>query len=344
MSKSKEIFFNTISRLIPNQLFKPLINLAGRNFYIPFYHTVSDNNPAHVKYLYPVINVKQFEADIDLVARNFVPVDLNQLIEIVKTKKKISKPVIHFTFDDGFSEFYDIAAPILLKKGIQATCFLNSGFIDNKDLFFRCKASLLIDLLHNEKTGSPVWKSYHDFISVNKIPHQYYQDFLLSIGYDKRETLDKLAHEVGIDFNQFLQRQKPYLSTDQIKQLIKKGFTFGAHSIDHPNYRFLSEEERLRQTKESMETICSTFNLNYKAFSFPFTDFELSRSFFNTIFENKIVDITFGSAGIKNDSAVYNLHRFSGESNIPGMKGIINKELQYFLLLKLLRKQTIQRL
>jgi hypothetical protein len=38
-----------------------------------------------------------------------------------------------------------MAMPILRRKGVPATVFVNSDFVDNQDLFFRFKAALIID-------------------------------------------------------------------------------------------------------------------------------------------------------------------------------------------------------
>lgn len=60
---------------------------------------------------------------------------------------------------------YDVILPILEAKGIPATFFINSGFIDNKDLFFRFKASFLIDELH--KRGIKNRKDQKEILHLN---------------------------------------------------------------------------------------------------------------------------------------------------------------------------------
>jgi hypothetical protein len=59
----------------------------------------------------------------------------------------IKKPLLHLSFDDGLSACYDTIAPILLRKGVPATFFLNPAFIDNKALMFRYKISLCLNAL-----------------------------------------------------------------------------------------------------------------------------------------------------------------------------------------------------
>ena len=82
--------------------------------------------------------------------QNFEPLSLQELYEIMLGKRELHTPAFHLTFDDGLREVFDIAAPILKQKGIPATIFLNSGFVDNRSLFFRYKVSVLLELLQSQ--------------------------------------------------------------------------------------------------------------------------------------------------------------------------------------------------
>src|SRR5690606_39560979 len=96
-----------------------------------------------------------------------------------------------------------------------------------------------------------------------------------------------------------------------INELIAQGFTFGAHSLNHPLYEELSLDEQIHQTLASIEDIKNRFQLDYTVFSFPFTDFKVNKKFFSAIKNH--VDLTFGSAGIKDDEIAFNLQRLRSE-------------------------------
>ena len=90
--------------------------------------------------------------------------------------------------------------------------------------------------------------------------------WLLSIHYANKEKLDEFALEIGYSFNKYLTSVQPYLTTGQIERLIRDGFHFSAHSIDHPEYRFVEFSEQIRQPKESVLHVTEKFFLNYKLF------------------------------------------------------------------------------
>ena len=50
-----------------------------------------------------------------------------------------------------------------------------------------------------------------------------------------------------------------------------KGFTVGAHSIDHPPFTEISGEEQTRQVVESIRAVDTWFAPAHKLFAFPFS-------------------------------------------------------------------------
>jgi len=264
--------------------------------------------------LYEPRSVESFKSDLAYILKYYEPIELKDLIQKIENKETFKKNYFHLSFDDGLREFYDIAAPILKEKGIPATVFLNSDFIDNKDLFFRFKVSILVEKI--AASG------------------------LLDCSFKERQILDDIARDSNIDFEDYLKKEQPYLTSQQIEQLIQDGFTFGAHSKNHPLYNKLSIEEQLSQTKDSITSITAQFNLAYKVFSFPFTDDGVSLDFFNKIKDE--VDLTFGCSGLKDDTIVNHLHRIPMELDREG-KEIIKSEYLYYLLKKTVGKNRMVR-
>ena len=333
-----KIFYKT-GNFIPAKF---LLNITGQRLIIPFYHIISDENVPHIRHLYPVKSVKSFIRDLEFLLKLYDPINYIEFLELVRNQKRPVKPLFLLTFDDGLKEFHDVVAPVLIRKGVPAICFLNSGFIDNIDLFYRYKASLLIDyFVNNPKLISD--KKVMDWVFAHSDGKKDISELLLSISYQDKNYLDDFAVLINYDFKEYLSIHKPYLTSAQINSLKNNGFYFGAHSIDHPEYRFIDFDEQIRQTKESVESICSRFSLDYKTFSFPFTDYQVSRKFFDKIYNENIADITFGCAGQKKEVFSNHFQRVSFEKNHLTAKEINNSELLYFIIKTLLGKNTIIR-
>ena len=285
---------------------KNLIHFANAPVINVFYHVVSDNYLPYIAPLYKYRNSKAFEYDIDFLLKYFQPVSANDVLLHATGEKIITKPSVHLSFDDGMREVYEVALPILKRKGAPATVFVNTAFVDNKDLFYRYKAALIADKNPSLKND------------------------VLKIKYPEKEKLDGIAQNLGIDFKQFLKEQKPYLTTEEIRILQENGFTIGAHSIDHPNYSLISEEEQIRQTLESCRFVKENFGEEKLFFAFPFEDTGVKKSFFEAI--DKEIDLTFSISGISSSQNGKNLGRVAMEGETKNGKDIIHRALMARLI------------
>jgi peptidoglycan/xylan/chitin deacetylase (PgdA/CDA1 family) len=327
-------YFNITSKVVST---KWLLNITDQRSVLPFYHAISDQPLPHIDNLYRVKTVNEFESDLEFLLKHFEPVDFWQFKQIATAGRKGKKPVFLITFDDGLKEFHDIIAPILVKNGIPAVCFLNAAFIDNKDLFFKYKASLLVSHLRENEhlTGSPAVTEWKRENSVDDVT-----SWLLSVKYVDRHRLNDFAFAAGYNFNEYLKSVKPYLTTPQIERLIRDGFHFGAHSIDHPEYWLLPFSEQIRQTSESTDFVRKKFSLNYGLFSFPFSDYQVSDDFFKAVMSTGMVDLTFGCAGLKQDVHPFHIQRIAFEKGKLPAKEIYKTELIYTTLQGLIGRKS----
>lgn len=251
---------------------KRLIKFTNQNIIHVFGHTVTDEYLPHINPIYKPKTVLEFKKDLDYILKYFEPISVHEVLSHTNKEKIITKPSFHLSFDDGLKEIYDVVLPILKSKGVPATVFINSDFVDNKDLFFRYKAALIADRLPNEK------------------------ERILAINYSKKNVLDELASQLNINFIDFLKAQKPYLTSEQLKTLQKNGFTIGGHSQNHPNYNLLSEFEQVSQTINSCKFVQNEFLEKNSFFAFPFTSEGIPLSFYGKIAQD--ISLTFGVSGL----------------------------------------------
>ena len=322
---------NEFPRIVSKQLGKlisvhTLLKLSTPVFQ-PFYHVVSNEKLPHILN-YNYRNTIQFEKELDFYLKYFKPVSLDELI----SRKNSQQKIFHLSFDDGLKECAEIIAPILLKKGISATFFVNPGFVDNQKLFHKYKASLILNLLY--ETSNP---------KVEQIlkEHNLQGKEILKASVLQENILNEAAGLLGVNFNDFLVKQKPYLTTEQILKLKKQGFSIGAHSFYHPEFWKITEEEQLDEVKKSMNWLVEKVNPEIKAFSFPFTDSGVSLKVLKSLKSENICDVTFGTAGIKYDELEHHFQRYPVEQ--PGdFQQNLKAELVYFALRKLIGKATVK--
>jgi len=293
---------------------------------LPYYHMISDEKVDHTFNLYQHKSANEFIKDLDYLLDHYEPVGLSDIFEAKNEGWVMSKPSFHLTFDDGFREMSDVVAPILRRKGVPATFFVNRAFTDNKSMCHEQKASIIAE---KAKTELPVYVR-DSIIALMKKSNMNVKDILsaiTAISFSDRHLLDDIANIMEVDFDEYLKTQKPYLDSHQIRGLIKMDFTIGSHSIDHPLYGEISFDEQVHQTIESTRWVRETFGLDYGAFAFPYTGRYVNEKFFSDIRSSGLVDISFGTDGMVNENLSFHLERFSMEKPLLPAKKIIN--IQY---------------
>lgn len=275
---------------------------------LPFYHMISDGEAPHVKHLYTFRSIEAFEADLDHFLTHYRPIDLHELRTSVKNGQGIPAKRFFLSFDDGFKELYDNVRPLLLRKGIPATFFINSAFLDNRDLFYRNKVSLLIEQ-HLTQPDTYVANHIEMLFNDHHVIEGSFKERIKSLEYKQRHIINEVADVMNFSQHEWLAKETPYLTSEQVREMIADGFTFGGHSIDHPKYATIGLTEQVRQTQVSVEEVSAVFNLDYKVFAFPFHDQFVSQQFFKTLAAEHICEVSFGTAELQHDSAPSNLQR-----------------------------------
>ena len=317
------------SKLMPDVYHPP----AGVLF--PYAHIVSDIAPSHVQYLYAVPSVTKFKSDIDFLCRRYRALQLSELEGMGRHHDK--RPALFFllSFDDGMREVYDVIAPILREKGIPALFFLNSSTIDNKQLMWRHKISLLVERAKQRPGQIPS--------ALHLRPGERLCAKLKALRSTDEHILDDVAKFFEIDFDAYLSSAKPYLTTDQVLALARDGFEFGAHSGTHPYFNELTVEDQKDQISRSVQFV-RALGLPCKYFAFPFHDNGVPASVFRYMMDLGLV-LSFGTSEARVDSIRFSFQRFAldAENARLTVERLLNQLSAKSLARRLSGRETIQR-
>jgi peptidoglycan/xylan/chitin deacetylase (PgdA/CDA1 family) len=276
---------------------------------------ISDTSVPHVSHLYRFRTVAEFTADVEFLLRRFEPVTLHDIVDALNGTRRLSRPCFHLTFDDGFREMHDIVAPILQRAGAPATFFLNTAFLDDGGLAHHNALSVLLDRLQSNRArlAAASIRRVESLLPPGRDNHATMLSRFLSIPYAHNALVRSLAAALDVDLDQYVREARPYLSSGQIASMLRSGFTIGAHSHDHPLYADLPLEKQLEQTRMSMQWLETRFGVSPKAFAFPHTDRGVGAAFFNTVFSEPILDVSFGTAGLVSHFHPRNIERVGME-------------------------------
>lgn len=313
-----------ISNLAPLAGLDTLVKYSRQPVIFPFYHTVSDQPLAHVSHLYPLRTEKEFEQDLEEMLRCFEPISLGDYMGGKRMSE--GKRYMVLTFDDGLAGCHQVIAPLLRKKGIPAAFFLNNHFIDNRGLFYRYKASLLIERIRTDKEAL---KKVADYLSI---PQGRVEESLHLIREDQISLLDVLIGEVEVDVDLYMKDSPVYLSSKQVMELVQWGFEIGGHSPNHADFSKLKPKEIISQLSSSIGDLQHRFQVSTRYFSFPFTSWGVPEELIHELLEKGTAKVLLGTAGLKKQDKAGFIQRIPMEEFQGGAEKALKTEYLYYLL------------
>jgi peptidoglycan/xylan/chitin deacetylase (PgdA/CDA1 family) len=279
-----------------------LVALVPRDVICLFYHVVSDQPVPHTDQLYAHRPLELFEKDLQFLVRNYAPITYDQLRRNREEGRLLPKNAVHLSFDDGFAECYHLVRPLLLKYNVPCTFFLTTDFIDNRRMYYRNQVSLCLETFQSagEAEQGAILQRVNAEFEVTITVGGGFETWAKSL-VDEGEV-ERLCQAVGVDVPAYLAQRQPYLTRDQIRELVADGFTIGAHSRRHIKLGRLSQEQAAEEIIESCLAIGGMTGNARVPFSFPNSGDGLDRDFLARIRQDhRAVGLYFDTKGLRQD-------------------------------------------
>ncbi|HEX8949661.1 MAG TPA: polysaccharide deacetylase family protein, partial [Dissulfurispiraceae bacterium] len=194
-----------ISSWVPLEFWHTLL---GVELVLPRYHVVSDEDPAHLTGLIHARSVRQFKADVEFFLKHYTPITLTDIIASLDGTGRLPKRCFLLSFDDGFRELYDVVAPILNAQGVPAVFFVATSLVDNRELCYLQKKSLLF------RTPASYGDTFagrtaSQLLAGAGIEGPDLRSRIHRIAYRQRYLLDELESVMECDFAAYVATARP---------------------------------------------------------------------------------------------------------------------------------------
>jgi peptidoglycan/xylan/chitin deacetylase (PgdA/CDA1 family) len=229
------------------------------------YHSVRDDPERDSNWIAPGIThaTKVFARHMELVARKFHPVSLEDVLLFVKGEKVLPPRAVAVTFDDGYLDNLEVAVPVLSRFGISAAFYLTVGMIGQRDAPWFCRIRHAFMTTSCAKWDSSLYDGSLARISRD-ISSPPARDAALLAAYDICSPLVDQAQEEAVrTIENELQVRKGFpehrlmMTWDEAKALRKAGHVVGSHTLTHPNVAHVAHREAQRaelvESKSRME-------------------------------------------------------------------------------------------
>lgn len=219
---------------------------------------------------FPADSLDGLEQQCRHLRRYYHPVSMAQVAEAFETGRPLPPKAIAITVDDGYGDFAN-AAPVFRASGIPATVFLVTGFLDRK-------LWLWWDTLDYALRQTPSSELRADGrLFPIATPEQRNLAFDWIVTRAKRfpnpqriQFMQDLAHQLQVALPEQPPADYQALGWDQVRELRRQGFEFGAHSVTHPILsRLPTPDEQEREIVDSRDRIAQELGEPVRHFCYP---------------------------------------------------------------------------
>lgn len=229
-------------------------------------HSIGDTWSARAA----ALSRQEFERQIAYCCRNYEILSLDAIAQYIHQRKTLPKKAVAITFDDGYSDNYHNAFPILNKYSVPATIFLTVGHIEKDNLFWWDKISYAIhhaqvNRLDIKELGSYSLQSNADKAMATSSVVKRLKQIPEA---EKKSIVDSIMALCLTNIPDGLAKRL-VLSWDQVKEMSDMGISFGAHTMNHPILTRLSFEQARQEIVESKEILEERLGREIRAFSYP---------------------------------------------------------------------------
>jgi peptidoglycan/xylan/chitin deacetylase (PgdA/CDA1 family) len=250
--------------------------------FVAGYHRVVESFERSRKTAIPsmLISAAMFERHIDWLAKRFALVSLDEIGLHLEQNRPSRRPMAAITFDDGYSDVYHHAFPLLRKKGIPAAVFVVTGIVGTGrpqifDRFYLSLQRLHARGLRPARVVAEAFRSKgldpEPIEYLAAADHEPFRLMTVALNAFPQEqleaALDVLEEHVSLE-KDLLAEMTP-LSWDMIENMHRNGITIGSHTASH---RLLPTEpiETARvDVLASKQTLEAKLGTAVKHFAYP---------------------------------------------------------------------------
>lgn len=255
-------------------------NLVDTPAVVLLYHRVLDEkrDPEQL-----CVSPRNFAAQMDHLRKKCRVTGADEFCDTLTRRAKFAPGSVVITFDDGYSDNFENALPILEPHGLQALFFVATAGIDKPGLFFWDELSAIVDHILERGPGSVdvefggVKFSYG--FDTPEAASMSYSRLHRAVKYSKEHTrrafMAKLRAACGFDPEKAVERDelkrfRMMTSSELRKMSASKSAVVGAHTHTHSPLSVYGYNEQLTDISISRSILEKITGRRVDYFSYPF--------------------------------------------------------------------------
>lgn len=215
-------------------------------------------------------DVASFTRQMEYLKKNYNVISSFRLAAWLRGDEELSPHAALITFDDGYSDNYSVAYPILKKYELPATIFLATNYIGNNTPFPWDYAAYCFFLTEKTSAHLPAvgFASWKDRTDRERVMKRWVNRVKRFPNEEKSRALKELslALDAVVPKDAF---DGLYLTWDQVRELAGNGIAMGAHTASHPILTSIPLQSAREELEISKKKIEAETGLPVESFAYP---------------------------------------------------------------------------
>ena len=251
--------------------------LSNDGLVILLFHGVIKNSKYNVKnYIQKHIQEDYFNQTLKSLKKYGQCLSMNEIIFHKIERNPLPPNSFAITFDDGFENNYNVAAPILDELNLPATFYVTKDFVQNNTMSWTDQIEFGLEMMSNscKKVVTP-WDSKK--INISTVEEKIsFMKLLRSRVFDENFAdtekivdwfFDTIKMEKIINSDDELDKK---LSWSQLVKMNENNlFDIGGHTHTHRILSYLEPKELAFEIKYCLKLLSEKANINTKHFAYP---------------------------------------------------------------------------
>ena len=214
-----------------------------------------------------------FERQVAALSKSFECLTVSDVVARIRSGSRIARgrPVACITVDDGYSDFYNIAFPILRKYRVPATFYVTTGFVDRACWLWYDRLKWIVDINVTTVVEIGVHAFHPDEWNQDKLGtwSKLVSDFLKKDGSTIERNLRELEKQVGVSLPQKVPSSFDAVTWDQLREMQQAGVEIGGHTVNHYSLGRLATKDVIEELEHCRKRLTEELGKAPAAFCYP---------------------------------------------------------------------------